>query len=123
MLDPQHQDASGPARNERFQFGLRRLLVLTTICTVAAALAGSLGGPVAGRFAAALFLMSIAAYVVLRLPYVCRRLVRAIRERQRIARHRLDLAALAAQRKREIEQARAAAAAQPPSSAVPDQRP
>ena len=123
MLDPQHQDASGPAENERFQFGLRRLLVLTTVCTVAAALAGSLGGPDAGRVAAALFLMSIAAYVVLRLPYVCRRLVRAIRERQRIARHRLDLAALASQRKREIEQTRAAAVAQPPNPAAPDQRP
>ncbi len=123
MFDPQHQDATEPPSNERFQFGLRSLLVLTTVCTVAAALAGSLSGPVAGRVAAALFLMSIAAYVVLRLPYVCRRLVRAIRERQRIARHRLDLAAMASQRKREIEQARAAAAAQPPSSAAPDQRP
>ena len=75
----------------RFQFGIRSLLILTGLCAAAGAMAGSLGGPALFRAVVVVYLMSLGTYAVLRLPYVCRRILRSRRQWDRIRRQRAEL--------------------------------
>ena len=94
---------------DRFQFSIRQMLVLTTVSAAAAAMASSIHAPDVCRGIVAAYLILMAAYAVLRLPYMCRGIMRRTPRWDRIRRQRSDLEAMALNMKREIEQARLSA--------------
>jgi hypothetical protein len=99
----------------RFQFGIRAMLVLTVVSAAAAATAGSLNAPAVVRVVVAVYLMSLAAYAVLRLPFVCRRIRGSIREWDRLRRQRVELETAVQKMRTEIQQAKSSANADPPA--------
>jgi hypothetical protein len=104
VVEPTPINDETPRRKQRFQFGLRGLLLLTALCAAIAALAGSLRAPTAFRVIVALYFMSLAAYAVLRTPHLYRR-VRYHSERlTRIRQKRKELETLVAEAKARREQ-------------------
>lgn len=107
-----------------FQFGIRSVLVLTTACAMAAAIAGSLRVPIAVQGVVAVYLMLMATYAVLRLPYICRKILQDIAELKRIRRQRSDLVGMVVEKQREIRQAKSATDPPPtPDLSSPSQSP
>ncbi|MCY2994781.1 MAG: hypothetical protein NTY19_44005, partial [Planctomycetota bacterium] len=97
----------GPATQQpRFQFGIRSVLVLTTVCAVAAAIAGSMQVPIAVQVVVALYLIVLATYAVLRLPYICRRILQGIAGLKRLRRQRSDLEAIVSIMQQQLQQAK-----------------
>jgi hypothetical protein len=82
-----------------FQFSIRQMFLLTTVCALAAGFAGSIGAPTICRVVLAFYLMSMAAYVVLRLPFICRELMKLQTRRERIRVHRKELEAMIRERR------------------------
>jgi hypothetical protein len=71
-------------------------LVLTTVCAAGAGLAASMKAPLGFQAFVAAYLMLMAAYVVLRVPYLCRRWLGAHGRGKQIRRRRDELKAFAA---------------------------
>ncbi len=92
----------------RFQFGIRSVLVLTTVCAAAAAIACSMPVPIAVQVVVAGFLILMAAYAVLRLPYICRRILQGIAGLKRLRRQRSDLEAIVSIMQQQLQQAKSA---------------
>jgi len=86
-----------------FQFGFRSLLLLTTVCALAATIAGSMRGPIAFQVVVAFCLISPATYAVLRLPHACGRGLARLR---RIRQRRSGLEAMVAAKRREFQQSK-----------------
>jgi hypothetical protein len=89
-----------------FQFGIRSVLVLTTVCAVAAAITGSMQVPIIFQVVVVVYLMLMATYAVLRLPYVGRKVLQDIAELKRIRRQRSELEGFVADKRREIQQSK-----------------
>ena len=121
MAEPDVPGDKAAQKEPPFQFGIRSVLVLTTVCAVAAAIAASMRVPIVLQVVVAFWLMLMATYAVLRLPYTCRRILRG---RRRIRQQRSDLEATVSEKRRGIQQARSAADSQQlPSSMTPDDPP
>jgi len=67
-----------------FQFGLGRLFVLTVACACVLAVVNTMKAPVLFRLGVALYLMLMAAYVILRVPHIYRIWKRIHRRRQEL---------------------------------------
>lgn len=91
MHIPQPTDSEAESSPDRFQFGLRSLLVLTVFCAVISAAAETMGGPLAFRAGVAFYLTILAVYGVLRIPQLCRQIRRDLRRQQQIWRECSDL--------------------------------
>jgi hypothetical protein len=76
---------------------------LTVVCAAVAALASSMRAPVLARAIVALYFMSLAAYAVLRVPYLLRGIRRSTRAWKRLERKRRELEA-------QVDEAKAALA-------------
>jgi type II secretory pathway component PulM len=95
--------------------------VLTTVCAAAAAIARSMRVPIVFQVVVFFWLMLIAFFTVLRLPYICRRIFQV---QNRLRQQRADLEAMVSEKRREIQQAKSAADRQPLSgSMTPDDPP
>ncbi len=84
-----------------FQFSIRSMLILMLVCAVILSLVKLLA-PAAGvrwRLLVAAYFMTVATYVVLRAPYVWRRVRRAVEQRQEVLEEREQLAAMASRRR------------------------
>ena len=106
----------------RFQFSIRQMFLLTTVCALAAGFAGSTGAATICRVVVACYLMSIAAYVVLRLPFICREIVKLQARRERIRLHRKELEAMIWERRQKIENVRISDEGNLPSNDPPRRR-
>lgn len=100
MGEPEHQTKPDGLRRGRFQFGLRRILWLTFACAVASALARSMGGPTIFKLVVAGYLIVLAAYAGLRLPYIVGRVLRRTPEWDAVRQKRKELETLVAEKKR-----------------------
>jgi hypothetical protein len=111
-----------PERKEHpFQFGIRSVLLLTTVCAVAAAIAASMRVSIVFQVVVAFWLILMATYAVLRLPYTCRGILRG---RKRIRQQRADLEVMVAEKRWELQQAKSAAENQQlPSRITPSDPP
>lgn len=92
-----------------FQFRIRSLLVLTTVCAVAAAIAKSLQVPIVSQVVVAVFLMLLAAYAVLRLPFICSRIWQRFGRLKRLRHQRAELQASVSAQQQQIQQAKSRA--------------
>jgi uncharacterized membrane protein YfcA len=88
---------------ESFQFGLRRLLILTAVCAGIAALAASIRAPTAFRAIVALYLIAFAIYTVLRVPFLSRGILRRTPRWKRLLQKRREIEAMVEQRKAELQ--------------------
>ena len=89
------RDAGPSPAPSRFQFSIRRVLWLTVVCAVACAIARtSLDAPESVRVVVAVYLAALTAYVGLRLPYVCRKILRRTPESDEVRRKRRALETL-----------------------------
>jgi hypothetical protein len=102
--------------NPRFQFGIRRVLVLGIACALIAAAARSLRAPAGAQLVIALVVMSLTAYVVLVLPFRYLRVRRGANESKRL---RAELAAMVLEAKRKIEDASSSDKSRPPNESPP----
>lgn len=102
----------------RFQFGIRSVLALTVLCAGAAAVARALPGARL-QLGVWVYFMCLAAYGVLRLPFIIRRVVGLMVRRGQIRQQRRDLESQIADRLARIaaDKARAAAATLPAAAA------
>jgi hypothetical protein len=100
MGEPECRTKPDGLRQGRFQFGLRRILWLTFACAVASALARSIGGPTIFKLVVAGYLIFLAAYVGLRLPYIVGRVLRRTPEWDAVRRKREELESLVAEKRR-----------------------
>jgi len=122
MTETRELSQAEEVERERFQFGLGRILVLTTVSAVAAAIAASMEAPLVFQAIVAGYLILMATYIVLRLPAACRGIMRRTPQWERLRRRRSDLEATVLRMKRDTEQARLSAStdkSQAPSSAAP----
>jgi hypothetical protein len=103
MAETQDPNEATAVRKEPFQFSIRQMLVLTAVSAMAAALASSMHASAVFKCIVAFYLILLAAYVVLRLPYVWRGIVRKTPAWDRFRRHRSELEAMALKMKRETE--------------------
>jgi hypothetical protein len=90
MAETQRPDETTDAEPDHFQFGIRQMLLLTTVSALAAAAASSMSAPKVFQGIAAAYLIFMAAYVLLRLPYVLRRCRRPL---EKLRRNRSELEA------------------------------
>ena len=98
---------SGPAPS-RFQFSIRRVLWLTAVCAVACAIVRtSLDAPGAVRVVVAVYLAALTAYAGLRLPYVCRKILRRTPEWDAVRRKRRALETLVAEQRQQRDESAA----------------
>jgi hypothetical protein len=81
-----------PPDHERFQFGLRSMFVLTAACAVILGLTSMLETPLVFRIVAASYFILLAAYAVLRLPSILRRIRWAIARRKELQQEREQIA-------------------------------
>jgi len=81
-----------PPDHERFQFGLRSMLVLTVACAVILGLTSMLKAPVVFRIVAAAYFVLMAAYAVLRLPSILRRIRWTVARRKELQQERERIA-------------------------------
>ena len=73
-----------PQDRVAFQFGLGRLFVLMAVCAGVLAVVNTMKAPVLFRLGVALYLMLLAAYVILRVPHIYRICRRIHRRRQEL---------------------------------------
>ena len=120
MTEPNVPGNKAAQKEPPFQFGIRSVLMLTTVCAVVAAIAGSMRESVIVKVVVASYLMLIASYAVLRLPHTCRRILQDLAELKRIRQQKSDLAAMVSDKRREIEQTKSTADSQPLPTAPQD---
>ena len=106
MLETPPPDETASKTSAGCQFSILQMLVLMTLSALIASYAASLNMP--GETLVAIYFILMAAYIVLRLPYHCRGILRKTPEWDQIRRHRSDLEAMVSDLKRQIEQARTA---------------
>jgi len=90
---------------EPWQFTIRSMLVLTAVSAVAASLAASMRMPRACRLVVAVYLMALAAYAVLRLPYCLRGMMRQTPGWEHLRRQRAELEKMTREKKCGLEPA------------------
>ena len=92
----------------RFQFGIRRLLILTTVAAVVSAWAAHHNAPVFLQAVLAAYLMIFTGWVIMRVPSIWDK-HSALRERWRqVKQRRIELETTALQAKQAIDEARSA---------------
>jgi hypothetical protein len=110
MDDTQKPDAAGPesptgdARppaRERFQFSLRNLMILTTVGAVLAACVSMLELPDIAKFIFLAYLLFLATYIFLRLPFLLRGILKKTPEWERLRREREELERLIREKRSE----------------------
>lgn len=109
-------DNESAAQRDPFQFGLRAILILTVVCAGIAALASSMAAPVLFRGIVALYLMLLAAYGVLRMPYILRGILRLTPAWKRLHRKRRELEVQAAEAKARLAERGSSEKEQPPEA-------
>jgi hypothetical protein len=100
-------DQKSDPTDQRWQFGLRGMFVLTTVCAVLASLVAATRGSTAAKMVLVLYLMAMAAYIILRLPYKSRGFLRRTPAWDRLRRQRAELEAMTAEMKRKNDRAKA----------------
>jgi len=103
MVEPAGPNDAASKKKEPFQFSLRSMLLLTVLCSIAAALTGSLDAPTPFRLVIALYLMLMVTYIVLRLPYTCRGLARVSARWSELRQKRKELESMMAERRRHMK--------------------
>jgi hypothetical protein len=68
--NPPRSSDEHPRDRVPFQFGLGRLFILTSACAGVLAAVSTMEAPVLFRLGVALYLMVMAAYVILRIPHI-----------------------------------------------------
>jgi hypothetical protein len=81
----------GLGNTGRFQFGIARLLVLTTACAAIAALVMAIRVPAPSRLIVATYLLLMTGWLILRGPHIAQRLAQASAQRRRIAQTREEM--------------------------------
>lgn len=84
MENSPESNSERPQDRVPFQFGLGRLFVLTVACACVLAVVNTMKAPVLFRLGVALYLMLLAAYVILRIPHIYRIWKRIHRRRQEL---------------------------------------
>ncbi len=93
-------DPGNGAGEPRFQFSIRQMLLLTAVSALAAGVAGWLGGSsTVCRIVLVCYLILMAAYLVLRLPFVCRQIMGLQTRWEQIRVHRKELEAMIRERR------------------------
>ena len=90
-----------PPRPPRFQFSLLTIFIVLTVCAAVAGLIRAIPLPPYGRYVAAIYLISLAVPLILRLPTIVRTLQTSSARMRQIREERERLVILARQRQRE----------------------
>ena len=99
-------DANDPFRPdpEARQFSMRGLLVLAVLCALIAAAGQVLELPSAAQVFLTFWWMALAAYLVFRLPYTIRYLLRRTSRWERLKANRTEMAEMAERKRKEFRE-------------------
>jgi hypothetical protein len=116
MTDSPNSEEVVGTEADRFQFSIRQLLLLISVAAAIAAAASSLSAPKFVQAVFAAYLILAAAYGILRLPYICRKVFRRTPRSSRLRHRRAGLEAFARSMKQQVVEARFSAKTDPPES-------
>ena len=101
MVQTKRHDENYTTEKSRFQFSLRRMLLLTVFCAALAGMVSAIDAPFL-RGVLTFCLFAFAAYIMLRLPYLWLWIVRRTPEWEQFRHRRADLEAEVRAAKRDI---------------------
>lgn len=103
---PQDARQPRPPVRERFQFGLRGLIILLTVGAVLAGWVSMMPLPDIAKFVFLGYFLFMAAYIVLRLPFLMRGMLRKTPAWDQLRRDREELARMVSEKRKESEEKR-----------------